>query len=206
MPTAEEAVEAIIEEFNGCEESADWTLRSLLIESLNGEGVSDIKYSPGELARAVSILGKALAARQKVVPKIQEDSNLKLNEGSSGDPSAATSDKNALPIITTLVTKATGDRKNEPVRREVKEGQKIKMQVCKVRKCLIEGTTKVGITELDRRPLERSLLGKIDRRLDEGGEGAKFKLGKGKVTKRSVEAAKELLNREMSQVSSKKYD
>ena len=68
-------------------------------------------------------------------------------------------------------------------------------QCCDVSGCLLYDTPPVGIFDLKPKPMSESLIGKIK-------DGtASFKLGRGKTTKSSVEAAYSLLRREFPQVS-----
>ena len=59
--------------------------------------------------------------------------------------------------------------------------------------CLLWDTPRVGFFNLEQRSLEDSVIGR-------GESGTTFKIGKGKITKGNVNAARNLLSREFPQV------
>ena len=69
------------------------------------------------------------------------------------------------------------------------------MPPCMDETCLLWFTPRVGFTDLAPKSMEESLLGVTE-------AGQEYKLGRGKVTKGNVAAAKKLLEREYPQVRS----
>lgn len=71
------------------------------------------------------------------------------------------------------------------------------METCQNPQCLLFGTPAVGVYDkMVPRSTEDSILGKTE-------NGQTYRLGKGKVTKGNVLAARDLLKREFPQVRSK---
>ena len=66
---------------------------------------------------------------------------------------------------------------------------------CVITHCLLYWTPPVGIWKLEHRPIEDSILARTE-------AGAKYKLGKGNVSKGNVQAAYGLLDREYPEVTS----
>ena len=67
------------------------------------------------------------------------------------------------------------------------------MEPCMNEDCLLYSTPPVGFFNLPEKSMEDSLLGKTE-------NGQQYKLGRGKVTRGKVAAAKKLLEREYPQV------
>ena len=65
---------------------------------------------------------------------------------------------------------------------------------CQNKICLLAGTPRVGVFQLEPKSLDESLIGR-------GEQGQTFKFGKGRVTEGNVNAARNLLSREFPQVN-----
>ena len=68
------------------------------------------------------------------------------------------------------------------------------MEPCREEACLLYDTPPVGVFDLEEKSMADSILGKTE-------AGQVYRLGKGKVTKGNVKAARDLLRREFPQAS-----